>query len=343
MSLPLVGVLHRQMLFLLLVNLAVFAVGVSSAGSTFSDAYNLQTMAAQVPELGFLALGVALAMIAGNGGIDLSGIALANLAGIVSFILTRDFISPDDAPLLFTLVFALLAMVVGVLGGLLNGVMIAHAGLTPLIATLGTQLLFTGVSVLLTNGSGLVMGYIPPLDDFGNTPFWGAPLCFILFIVIAALLGFVLKHTPFGMKLMLLGSNAKAARYGGINEKRMLLVTYTMCGLLAAVAGIVIAARNSSVKSDYGGSYVLIAILIAVLGGVRPEGGYGKVWCVVLAALALQILSSVFNFMDISNFFRDLAWGGLLLVLLVSARVRPGDWLQFWRQQEDKTSSRDFY
>jgi len=323
--------IDRQMLFLLLVNVAVFALGAFFAGDTFSGTYNVQSMAAQVPELGLLALGVAFAMISGNGGIDLSGIALANLAGIVGFMLAGHFVAADDAPFLFAWTFAALALTIGVFGGLLNGILIAHAGLTPLIATLGTQLVFSGFAVFLTNGSAVVLGYVPPLDDFGNTPFAGIPLCFALFAVIAALLAFVLKYTPFGMKLMLLGSNAKAARYGGINEKRMLLVTYTMCGTLAALAGIIIAARNGSVKSDYGSSYVLIAILIAVLGGIRPEGGYGKVSCVVLAATALQILSSVFNFMDVSNFFRDLSWGALLLLLLASAKVRPGHWLRLRR------------
>jgi simple sugar transport system permease protein len=162
-------------------------------------------------------------------------------------------------------------------------------------------------------------------------PVLSIPMCFALFLAIAALLAFLLKYTPFGVKLMLMGSNSKAARYGGINEKRMLLITYTICGVLASIAGIIIAARNSSVKWDYGGSYVLIAILIAVLGGVKPEGGYGKVLCVLLAATALQILSSLFNFMNISNFFRDLAWGVLLLVLLASARVHLGYWLRLRR------------
>ncbi len=224
-----------------------------------------------------------------------------------------------------------MALAVGLVGGLVNGIMIAYARLTPLIATLGTQLVFTGIAVFLTNGSAISLGYIEPLDNFGNMPILSIPMCFALFLAIAALLAFLLKYTPFGVKLMLMGSNSKAARYGGINEKRMLLVTYTICGVLASVAGIIIAARNSSVKWDYGGSYVLIAILIAVLGGVKPEGGYGKVLCVLLAATALQILSSLFNFMNISNFFRDLAWGVLLLVLLASARVHLGYWLRLRR------------
>lgn len=320
--------LDRQTLFLAAINAIVLVAGFMLAGGNFLDSYNLQSMAAQVPELGLLALGVMLAMISGNGGIDLSGIALANLAGIVAFAVARTLVPVADAPLMFSWTFAGLALAVGLAGGLLNGLIIAYARLTPLIATLGTQLVFTGLAIYLTNGSAVGMGYIPPLDDFGNLPVFGVPLCFALFAVIAAAIGFVLMYTRFGVELMLLGSNPKAARYGGINERRMLLITYTICGVLASIAGIVIAARNSSVKWDYGNSYVLIAILIAVLGGVKPEGGHGKVLCVLLASTALQILSSLFNFMNISNFFRDLAWGLLLLALLASARVNIGIWLK---------------
>ena len=320
--------LDRQTLFLAAINCLVLVAGAILAGHGFLDSYNLQSMAAQVPELGLLAFGVMLAMVSGNGGIDLSGIALANLAGIVAFGVARTVVPVADEPLLFSWTFAGLALIVGLAGGFFNGLIIAYARLTPLIATLGTQLLFTGLAIYLTNGSAVGMGYIEPLDNFGNLPVFGVPLCFALFLVIAAALAFSLRYTRFGVQLMLLGSNAKAARYGGINERRMLLVTYTICGVLASVAGIVIAARNSSVKWDYGSSYVLIAILIAVLGGVKPEGGHGKVVCVLLASTALQILSSLFNFMNISNFFRDLAWGLLLLMLLASARINIGYWLK---------------
>jgi simple sugar transport system permease protein len=320
--------LDRQTLTLAAINCLILLAGAVLAGQGFLDSYNLQSMAAQVPELGLLAFGVMLAMVSGNGGIDLSGIALANLAGIIAFGVATSLVPVADDPLLFSWTFAGLALVIGVAGGFLNGMIIAYAGLTPLIATLGTQLLFTGLAIYLTNGSAVGMGYIEPLDAFGNLPVFGAPLCFTLFLVIAAALAFSLRYTRFGVHLMLLGSNSKAARYGGINQRKMLLITYTICGVLASVAGIIIAARNSSVKWDYGSSYVLIAILIAVLGGVKPEGGHGKVLCVLLASTALQILSSLFNFLSISNFFRDLAWGLLLLMLLASARINISYWLK---------------
>jgi simple sugar transport system permease protein len=310
----------RQLNFLVVVNALVIAVAVVLAGDTFLSLYNFQSMSAQVPELALLALGVMLAMIAGSGGIDLSGIALANLSGIVSYLLIRDWVSADDLPLTFVWLFAGIALLVGLVGGMINGALVAFVGLTPIIATLGTQLFFTGIAVLITNGSAVSLGYIEPLDDFGNTPVLGVPMCFALFIAIAVMLGVVLRYTPFGLKLYLMGSNAKAARYAGIPNRRMLFTIYTICGVLASIAGIIIAARTSSVKWDYGTSYVLIAILIVVMAGVRPEGGYGRIICVVLSATALQMLSSLFNFIDISNFFRDCAWGLLLLIFLATSR-----------------------
>lgn len=310
----------RQLNFLVVVNALVIAVAVVLAGDTFLSLYNFQSMSAQVPELALLALGVMLAMIAGSGGIDLSGIALANLSGIVSYLLIRDWVSADDLPLTFVWLFAGIALLVGLVGGMINGALVAFVGLTPIIATLGTQLFFTGIAVLITNGSAVSLGYIEPLDDFGNTPVLGVPMCFALFIAIAVILGVVLRYTPFGLKLYLMGSNAKAARYAGIPNRRMLFIIYTICGVLASIAGIIIAARTSSVKWDYGTSYVLIAILIVVMAGVRPEGGYGRIICVVLSATALQMLSSLFNFIDISNFFRDCAWGLLLLIFLATSR-----------------------
>lgn len=321
----------RQLGFLATVNVAAVVAGAVLVGASFVELYNFQSMASQVPELGFLALGVMLAMMSGNGGIDLSGIALANLSGVAAYFFLRDAISADDAPLLFTWSFIGAALAIGLVGGMLNGLLIARLGLTPIIATLGTQLLFTGLAVVLTNGSALSLGYVEPLDDFGNASILSIPQCFALFLVVALGIGVVLRFTPFGQRLLLLGNNAKAARYAGIREKRILFVTYTVCGLLASVAGIVIAARTSSMKWDYGSSYVLIAILIAVMAGVRPEGGYGRVICVVLSATSLQMLSSLFNFMNISNFFRDLAWGVLLLIFIAISGFDFKAWLRFAR------------
>ncbi len=312
--------MDRQLNFLVAVNALLLVAAVSVAGVGFIDIYNLQNMAIQIPELGLLAVGVMLTMISGNGGIDLSGIAVANLAGITAALVVPQFISADAFPLLYVIVFGVVCLAVGLVCGLINGFLVSNANLTPIIATLGTSLAFTGVSVVLTNGSGVRLGYIEPLDAFGHAPIFGVPIVFILFIAITAAIGVLLKFTPFGTRLYLLGSNAKAARFAGFNHKQLLMVAYTLSSVLASVAGFIIAARISSVKWDYGTSYVLIAILIVVMAGVRPSGGYGRVICVVLSAVALQLVSSMFNFLNISNFFRDFAWGMLLLAFLAVSK-----------------------
>lgn len=312
--------MDRQLNFLVALNALVLVAAVAIAGQSFINIYNLQSMATQIPELGLLAIGVTLAMISGNGGIDLSGIAVANLAGIVSALLVPLMVSPDELPMAYAFVFAGVCLVVGLACGLVNGILISRVGLTPIIATLGTSLAFTGISVVLTNGSGVRLGYIEPLDNFIHTPILGVPICFAVFLAIAVAIGASLRFAPFGLRLYMLGSNAKAARFAGFNQKRLLMSAYTLSSVLASVAGFIIAARISSVKWDYGTSYVLIAILIAVMAGVRPTGGYGKITCVVLSASALQMLSSMFNFLNISNFFRDFAWGLLLLIFLAVSR-----------------------
>ena len=119
---------------------------------------------------------------------------------------------------------------------------------------------------------------------------------------------------------MLMGTNPKAAVYAGFPKTGVLVATYAISGTLSGLAGVIIAARNVNVKFDYGSSYLLIAILIAVMAGVKPEGGYGRVICVVLSAVALQLMSSMLNFGGLSNFVRDFAWGLLLLTFLAVGR-----------------------
>lgn len=313
-----------QLLFLLAINVAVLIGGAAMSRGAFIDPYNLQSMAGQLPELGLLAIGVMLAMSAGNGGIDLSGIALANLAGVSSAMLVSAYVSADDSPMLFTVAFAAAAIIVGLLGGLFNGLLIAKLGLTPILCTLGTQLLFTGLAVALSGGPSVRVGSADPLMEIGSGLLLGVPISFLIFCAITLLIGATLKFSPFGIRLFLMGTNPKAARYAGFAQTRLLLTTYGLAGTLAGVAGVLIASRNVNVKWDYGQSYLLIAILITVMAGVKPEGGYGRMTCLFLSATALQLLSSMLNFADLSNFFRDCAWGLLLLVFLAIGRYDIG-------------------
>jgi simple sugar transport system permease protein len=226
---------------------------------------------------------------------------------------------------LYTSLFCAIVLIMGLLGGLLNGVVIARLRLTPILCTLGTQLLFTGFAVVISNGASVHVDYVEPLSDIGNGTVLQVPIAFCIFIAAVILLGWLLRRSPFGLRLYLMGTNPKAAFYAGIPRARMLITTYAMCGVLASLAGLISATHTSSAKWDYGNSYLLIAILIAVMGGVNPAGGYGRIVCVFFAATVLQFLSSLFNLLGVSQFFGDCAWGFLLLLSLAFAggeRVR---------------------
>jgi len=309
----------RQLNFLLGVNVLVVVVAIWLSHGQFIDIDNLQSMGSQLPEVGLLALGIMLSMLSGNGGIDLSGVGLANFSGMVAALVVPKFISGDDSPVAYTALFCAIVVAMGFLGGLVNGLIVARLRLTPILCTLGTQLLFTGFAVALSNGASVHVDYVEPLADIGNGSFFQVPISFCIFIVAVLVLGWLLKRTPFGLRLYLMGTNQRAAFYAGIGQARMLIATYTMCGVLASLAGLVSVSHTLSAKWDYGNSYLLIAILIAVMGGVNPAGGYGRIVCVFFAATVLQFLSSLFNLLGVSQFFGDCTWGFLLLVSLAFA------------------------
>jgi len=118
-----------QLVFLMSINLLVLLSASLLSKGAFIDPYNLQSMASQLPELGLLAIGVMLAMCSGNGGIDLSGIALANVSGVFSATVVNAWIDVNEAPQLFTLAFACLAICTGLVGGVVNGLLISRLGL----------------------------------------------------------------------------------------------------------------------------------------------------------------------------------------------------------------------
>lgn len=324
---------HLVLLAGLIVALLVTGAQVNA---NFISPFNLQSMANQVPEIGLLAIGVMLAMCVGNGGIDLSGIALANLSGVASATIANHLFPVSEAPLAFSFAFLMIAILVGMMGGLLNGLLISRLRITAILCTLGTQILFVGLAVVISAGRSVTVGNPGILSGIGNGLFLEIPVSFLIFVAAAAAIAFVLRFTPFGAWLMLNGANPKAAEYAGFPRTRVVIATYTMSGTLAGLAGIIIAARNYNVKWDYGTSYLLIAILIAVMAGVRPEGGYGRVVCVVLSAITLQLMSSLLNFMGFSNFVRDFAWGALLLCFLAVGRFQLIEMIRasFYRKPE---------
>ncbi|MEO8408929.1 MAG: ABC transporter permease [Propionivibrio sp.] len=282
----------------------------------FLSLLNIESMASQFPELGILAMGMMIAML--TGGIDLSVVGIANLAGIfVALIFTRLLPEAADGTTV-TLYIALglaVALATGALAGLLNGFLIARIGIPPILATLGTWQVFSGIAIVITKGYA-VTGFPAPFLFLGNGKLGIFPLPFVIFAACFVVISVILGKTAFGINLVMMGTNMKASIFSGIRTEAMLLRSYMMSGVLASITGIVMIAHTNSAKADYGESYVLQAVLVAVLGGVNPAGGFGTVRGITIAVLSLQFLSSGFNMLRFSNFAKEFAWGVFLLAIM---------------------------
>jgi len=303
---------------LAIIAVVVFALMGILSPERFLSEQNLTSMAFQFPEFAILALAITLVMM--TGGIDLSVVGIANLSAVVAALILTEFAGPDlplQASLLW-LGFALGAsLLIGAMAGLLNGTLVAFLGLPPILATLGSGLVFTGFAIALTGGSA-VMGFPEVVAWIGNGQVLGLPTPLLIFIMLAVALHFLMTRTAFGIRISMFGTNPLAALYAAVDVKGMLLKVYMLSGLFASVAGMVIMSRANSAKADYGSSYLLLSVLIAVLGGVNPYGGYGRVVGVVLAVLSMQFLSSGLNMLQVSNFARELIWGALLLFVMTT-------------------------
>ncbi|MDR1505931.1 MAG: ABC transporter permease [Treponema sp.] len=309
----------KNVMRLFFVLIGVFILMSALRPGLFLRGGNFISMATQFPEYGIMAIGVSLAMI--SGGIDLAVVGTANLSAIFAAkylvaIVPRD--APAGAAVFPIITAVLLALAVGLAAGAFNGFLIAKLRIPAILATLGTQQLFTGFAIVLTEGRPI--SRMPLLySRIGNTELFGfLPAPFILYVLAAIATGILLGKTSFGLRLYLAGTNPRAALYAGIESKVILLKTYMISGLLSSAAGLIMMARANSAKADYGAAYTLQCVLIAVLGGVDPNGGSGTIRGVTLAVLILQFLSSGLNMFDhISNFYRDVIWGGVLILALI--------------------------
>lgn len=282
-----------------------------------------QSMGVQFPEFGLMSIGVMLTMIAA--GIDLSVVGVANLAAIsaASMMLAMAPAGASAGESTGAIVAAVgVALAVGLLAGLLNGVLVAKIRIPAILVTLGTLELFTGMAIIITQGkpiSGLPGGYS---TFVGSKLFGTIPMQTIIFLVAAIAVGALIHRSGYGKRLVMLGSNQTAAYFSGLRNARVQIVTYMLSGLLAAVAGLVMLGNYNSAKADYGASYTLLTVLIVVLAGVSPNGGTGRMVGLVISVMILQILSSGLNlFPEISNFYRPLLWGAVLLIVISSGEI----------------------
>lgn len=311
-------VINRRLVILLVALLVSFGLIV---GENFFTKATMQSMAFQLPELGILSLAMMITLI--SGGLNLAIISTANLCALAMAYILTQFVPGSEgfAWVAWQVIAVLAGLAVAAVIGLLNGFVIAYLGVSPILATLGTMTMVKGISIGMTRGN-VISGLPDPILFLGNGTVLGVPTAMLIFAAVAIPMAIMLGRTPLGTAIYMIGSNEQATRFSGIDTKRVILKIYVISSLLAAVAALVMMARFNSANASYAESYLLVTILAAVLGGVDPMGGFGKIAGLVLALVILQVISSAFNLLNFSQFLTLAIWGAILIAVTAVPNIR---------------------
>ncbi|MGC8628113.1 MAG: ABC transporter permease [Acidimicrobiales bacterium] len=309
---------ERSPLQLVVVAVALFGVFTALDPTVFPSVSDLQAMGFQLPAEALLGLAVMFSMV--MGGIDLSVVAIADLSGVVA---VSFFGAVHSSSWLTMVAGGLLALLVGVSAGAINGFLIGGIGVTAILATLCTSDIFSGLATGLTKGVALLT--VPAgLLTLGDGLVGGVPVAMIVFLVLAVVSGFLLSRTATGFRLRLSGANPKAAELSGIDQFRAQMVTYIVSGALSAVAGMIFVALEDSATPDYGQSYLLLAVLVSVFGGTALTGGFASASGTILAAVALVMLSTGTVLLHMNQYLYEALEGALVIAVMVGRQELQG-------------------
>lgn len=295
------------MLFILIALAVFFTV----ANPRFISGENLLDMFRNTAILGILAVG--MMMIITTGGIDLSVGAVVSLTGMVSALLVRDF---PNTPVIAAI---LVAMLVGTGCGLINGFLVAKGRIIPIIATLATMNAFRGFTFIISD-SAWVSAHEFPADYKALATGGLGPVnnLVIFWIVVMIVFYYFQTYTRTGRYVYAVGSNPDVVNITGIRKDRILILVYTIQGLLAGLAGILWTAKFASAQPDTATGYEINVIAACVLGGVSINGGAGKMQGLILGVLTLGILENALPLVNISVFWQNFIKGMIILTAIVA-------------------------
>lgn len=293
-----------------LIALLFLIVVVSFLNPNFFTLDNILNILRQTSVNAIIAVGMTLVIL--TAGIDLSvGSVLALCGAFAASMIAL------EVPVLIAVPTALLA---GAALGAISGVIIAKGKVQAFIATLVTMTLLRGVTMVYTDGRPISTGFTDTADAFawfGTGYALGIPVPVWLMVVVFAAAWYLLNHTRFGRYVYALGGNESATRLSGINVDRVKIGVYAICGLLAALAGIIITSRLSSAQPTAGMGYELDAIAAVVLGGTSLMGGKGRIMGTLIGALIIGFLNNALNLLDVSSYYQMIAKAVVILLAVL--------------------------
>lgn len=292
-------------LLILLIMIVIFSI----ATPTFLTGANIINISKQVAIMAILSVGMTLVLVSGGGGIELSmGSVISLVVVLISMFVTQKGFSVPVALFLAVLVATAL--------GFVDGVIIAKIKVPPLIMTLGMQIFLYGFTYSICGGKP-IYGIPASLTWIGQTYLFGViPISALLMVIIIILGQFFVSKMYIGRSLYAVGSNEDTAILSGINSDRIRIMSYTICGFLVGIAGIVMLGRIGSGQPSAGDGYEMDVLTGCVLGGVSLNGGKGSVVKAFCGVLIIGVLSNGMSLLGFDPFMQKMI-KGLVLILAV--------------------------
>lgn len=302
------GFLNNQITYLILVIIAIGIVG-ALINPNFLTVNNFLNILQQIAILGILTMCMSLLLI--SGGLDIS---IGNMAGLVAMIFAKLLLSGKSVFLC-----VIIAFLVGIVCGFINGIIIAKSKVTPLIITLGMNYVFLGVALVASGGRPQTIA--GKFEFLGGAKIGPVPVSILIYILIVIFAFLLRKYTKYGRRLNAIGGNTKAAYLCGINVDWHIVSVYTLSGLIVALAGLVLVSRLGMIKADYGSDLALQAIAAAIIGGVSLEGGKGSFVGAFFGVLLLGILYNAMNIIGVSSYTQTIVLGAIIVAATVISNI----------------------
>ncbi len=286
----------------------------------FLKADNLRNIANQIAIIAILAVGMTMVVIAG--GIDLSVGSMLALASVVSALLVRDWAGGREAGEGGLVAGAALALLACAALGLVNGLTVTLLRVPPFIATLGMMLAASGLAQYLS--SHQTISEMPPSAMWLGraADFAGVPNAVVLMLLLYGAAHVLMTRTTFGRHVYAVGGNAEAARLSGVPVKRVMLIVYVLCAVLAGLGGIVMTSQFQGAMSTYGDKYEMYVVAAVVVGGTTIAGGEGKVLGTLVGALIIAVIQNGMNLMGLESAMQLVVLGAVIVGAVALDRWR---------------------
>lgn len=296
-----------------LMALVLLIVTVTVMNPAFLDPANIMNLLRQISINGLIAFGMTFVIL--TGGIDLSVGSILALSSAIAAIMMTSGIDPILA--------VIIGVLLGAVFGALNGILVSKGNLAPFIVTLATMTIFRGLTLVFTDGKPVTgLGDSYAFQLFGKGYFLGIPVPAVTMIIAFVILWFLLHKMSFGRKTYAIGGNEKAAKISGIKVDRVKIFIYSISGMMAALAGMILTSRLNSAQPTAGTSYEMDAIAAVVLGGTSLAGGKGRIAGTFIGVLIIGILNNGMNLLGISSFYQQVVKGVVILIAVLLDRKK---------------------